>query len=87
MTANIQKATLNDLKNDGIISLSDATFLTKKIKYDFTYTYLGQNISLGSVPTKYYKDADKKELKEFVGELTITELLNYVGEVITLFSK
>ncbi len=87
MTANIQKATLKDLKEDGIISLSDATFLTKKIKYDFTYTYLGQNISLGSVPTKYYKDADKKELKEFVGELTITELLNYVGEVITLFSK
>ena len=87
MTANIQKATLKDLKEDGIISLSDATFLTKEIKYDFTYTYLGTNISLGSVPTKYYKDADKKELKKFVGELTITELLNYVGEVINLFSK
>ena len=45
--------------------------------------------TIGEVTTKYYRDGivDDEHLKISVGELTITELLNYVGEVINLFSK
>ena len=104
MTANIQKATLNDLKEDGIIDVTKkedgTTFLDSAVtyKFEFTYTYpedipmiggTSKTETLGEVTTKYYRDGivDDEHLKISVGELTITELLNYVGEVINLFSK
>lgn len=104
MTANIQKATLNDLKEDGIIDVTKkedgTTFLDSAVtyKFEFTYTYpedipmiggTSKTETIGEVTTKYYRDGivDDEHLKISVGELTITELLNYVGEVINLFSK
>lgn len=104
MTANIQKATLNDLKEDGIIDVTKkedgTTFLDSAVtyKFEFTYTYpedipmiggTSKTETIGEVTTKYYRDGivDDEHLKISVGELTITELLNYVGEVVGLFSE
>ena len=98
MTANIQKATLNDLKEDGIIDVTKKEDGTTFLDSAVTYTYpedipmiggTSKTETIGEVTTKYYRDGivDDEHLKISVGELTITELLNYVGEVINLFSK
>lgn len=82
MTRNIQKATLNDLVNDGIISVQKDGDGKTFCDNDILYEVKSGMITIGSVPTRYYK-ADGS-LKTKLGELTISEILNYVGEIISI---
>ena len=68
MTANMQSATLNDLSDDKILTLDEA-FRRKNIKYDFG--------PLEKIEP--YFNAQGQE-KTTIGELTITELVDYVGK-------
>ena len=70
MTANMQSATLNDLSDDKILTLEEA-FRRKKIKYDFG--------PLEKIEP--YLNAQGQE-KTTIGELTITELVDYVGKLL-----
>ena len=70
MTANMQSATLNDLSDDKILTLDEA-FRRKNIKYDFG--------PLEKI--EHYFNAQGKE-KTTIGELTITELVDYVGKLL-----
>lgn len=72
MTANMQSATLNDLSDDKILTLEEA-FRGKKIKYDFGV--------LGKIEP--YPNAQNGE-KTTIGELTITQLVDYVGKVLDI---
>lgn len=72
MTANMQSATLNDLSDDKILTLDEA-FRGKNIKYDFGV--------LGKIEP--YLNAQGQE-KTTIGELTITELVDYVGKVLDI---
>lgn len=81
MTKNIQGATMDELYKDGIIVPDDADFLQNEIKYEF---YFGGS-KIAEVTTRYYEDEEMTVLKTKVGQLTISELLNYVSEVVSLF--
>lgn len=70
MTANMQSATLNDLSDDKILTLDEA-FRRKNIKYDFG--------PLEKIEP--YFNAQGQE-KTTIGELTITELVDYVGKLL-----
>mgnify|MGYP000272135227 FL=1 len=70
MTANMQSATLNDLSDDKILTLDEA-FRRKNIKYDFG--------PLEKIEP--YLNAQGQE-KTTIGELTITELVDYVGKLL-----
>ena len=70
MTANMQSATLNDLSDDKILTLDEA-FRRKNIKYDFG--------PLEKIEP--YFNA-KRQKKTTIGELTITELVDYVGKLL-----
>lgn len=70
MTANMQSATLNDLSDDKILTLDEA-FRGKNIKYDFG--------PLEKIEP--YFNAQGQE-KTTIGELTITELVDYVGKLL-----
>ena len=70
MTANKQSATLNDLSDDKILTLDEA-FRRKNIKYDFG--------PLEKIEP--YLNAQGQE-KTTIGELTITELVDYVGKLL-----
>ena len=70
MTANMQSATLNDLSDDKILTLDEA-FSRKNIKYDFG--------PLEKIEP--YFNAQGQE-KTTIGELTITELVDYVGKLL-----
>ena len=72
MTANMQSATLNDLSDDKILTLEEA-FRRKNIKYDFGV--------LGKIEP--YPNAQNGE-KTTIGELTITQLVDYVGKVLDI---
>lgn len=70
MTANMQSATLNDLSDDKILTLDEA-FRRKNIKYDFG--------PLEKIEP--YFNAQGQE-KTTIGELTITQLVDYVGKLL-----
>ena len=70
MTANMQSAPLNDLSDDKILTLDEA-FRRKNIKYDFG--------PLEKIEP--YFNAQGQE-KTTIGELTITELVDYVGKLL-----
>ncbi len=71
MTHNIENSTLNDLKNDKMIDLDDTTLGTKLVsEIRLTDTVA---IDIGGVP----------EGKEYLGELTVHEMLIYTGKVLT----
>lgn len=72
MTANVQKASLNQLVSDGIVEASP-TILTEKIHYTVA------NIELGLEKFKY---ADGTE-KQYYGELTLFEITTYMSQVVT----
>ena len=67
MTTNIQAASLNDLKADGVITMDTET-LEATIKY--------------FEPMEHYKDKDGNN-KTKIGQLTITQLIDYTGKILT----
>ncbi len=89
MTANMQNATLTQLNTDGIISLSSDTLGTELVK----------SINLGTSGTLWvegcYDDSDTPDIDEresyadktFLGELTVSEILTYVGNVLTTMNE
>ena len=78
MTTNIQNANLETLHGDGIISMEDTAFLQSDIIYS-TELLPGLNIPAYSNPD----GTDKSK----IGQLTITELIDYVGKFLTYLSS
>ncbi len=80
MTTNMQKASLQELSDDQIISGLDQTTLDKKIK-----TQIGA-IDLTASPYNYTlpsRTDGSGDPKEFVKELTVSELFAYVSVILT----
>lgn len=76
MTYNMQNASINDLSQDGIIVV-DSSFCTQTILYEYkvgVYTIF-------SIPEDTYNGKQK------IGELTVTEMLHYLGTVIGALSS
>jgi hypothetical protein len=76
MTVNIQNASMQSLVDDKIITLSNDAILTQTIKYQF-----GVGPFLNSLEPFYREDGT---VKETFGELTITEMLDYVAGILSL---
>jgi hypothetical protein len=78
MTNNIQNATLRDLHDDKIITLSDKNILTSDIKYTL-FEGTPYAVSLGIEPFTFENGTQKTKL----GDLTINEMLTYVSAVLS----
>ena len=85
MTANVQRAALNDLYADGVIQTQDGsgdlTFLTEKILYEATVSVGGIRYTVLSIDPAKFSD------KQTIGELTIQELIDYVRAVISALNE
>ena len=85
MTANVQRAALNDLYADGVIQTQDGsgdlTFLTEKILYEATVTVGDFERTIFSI------DPEEFSYKQTIGELTIQELIDYVRAVISALNE
>mgnify|MGYP001625315051 FL=1 len=85
MTANVQRAALNDLYADGVIQTQDGsgdlTFLTEKILYEATVSVGGIRYTVLSIDPAAFSD------KQTIGELTIQELIDYVRAVISALNE
>ena len=85
MTANVQRAALNDLYADGVIQTQDGsgdlTFLTEKILYEATVSVGGFKYPVFSIDPAEFSD------KQTIGELTIQELIDYVRAVISALNE
>lgn len=85
MTANVQRAALNDLYADGVIQTQDGsgdlTFLTEKILYEATVSVGGFKYPVLSIDPAEFSD------KQTIGELTIQELIDYVRAVISALNE
>ena len=79
MTANVQSATLEDLHKDGIITTDNTAFL----ETDILYKYVVGGITIFEIAPIQGENGPKKK----IGELTITEMLNYVTKVLQALSK
>ncbi len=77
MQRNMTNATLSELNDDGIISIANTNNLNTKLITDF-----GMN-KLSFTPSK---NPDGSE-KTTIGELTISELFNYVFAILDIFSS
>lgn len=82
MTNNMQNATLNALHTDNIIKMENSSFLTHKIYYDIkiglvTYYVLGVDDD-GNVVKYTYEENGATVAKEYLGELTVNEALDYI---------
>lgn len=88
MATNIQKASLRDLNEDGIITFGDSSFLDKEIKYDLSVTISAITTTLYSFEEKgkqKYKFENGTE-KEYIGDLSITELMDYMQTILTVLN-
>ena len=74
MTANVQSATLKDLHNDGIITTDNTAFL----ETDILYTYVVGGTTIFEITPIQGENGPKEK----IGELTITEMLDYVTAVL-----
>ncbi len=74
MTANVQSATLEDLHKDGIIERENTDFLNTNILYKYVFK--------GTTIFEIDPIQGENGPKEKIGELTITEMLNYVTAVL-----
>jgi hypothetical protein len=74
MTSNIQNATLNELYQDEILALTNADILEKPVTYSFA----------GGVKTVPEIKDENGNTKNYFGELTITEMINYVSAILSL---
>ncbi len=75
MQKNMQKATLNELNADGIVSLTSDT-LGKELMTDISVTILGET---KSVAIPFPSTATGKKT---LGQLTVSEMLTYIGNVL-----
>ncbi len=79
MTANVQSATLEDLHKDGIITTDNTAFLETDILYKYV---VGGTTIFEITPIQ-----GENGPKEKIGELTITEMLDYVTKVLQALSN
>ncbi len=93
MTANVQTATLLNLQLDGIVSLDDDTLRTKLISelgmdvngdgdYDDYDDYGEIKVEIEGVPLR-----TSGINKQYLQEMTIAEILNYAGNVLTAIDE
>ncbi len=88
MTANIQTASLNSLKADGIINNLDGDLLEKNILKSIDIPKLqGMNLSYETYKLFVDEAGEVRTDKNKIGEMTVLELFDYVGKVITSFSS
>ena len=77
MTSSIQTASLNDLSKDGLIELDEATLNTPITK----------ELDLMIKKFTFVKESDSYYEKSYLGELTVQELFNYVGKILTAINE
>lgn len=80
MTANVQSATLEDLHKDGIITTDNTAFLETDILYKYV---VGGTTIFNIDPIENENGQEKTK----IGELTITEMLNYVTKVLQALNQ
>lgn len=80
MTTNVQSATLEDLHKDGIITTDNTAFLETDILYKYV---VGGTTIFNIDPIENENGQEKTK----IGELTITEMLNYVTKVLQALNQ
>ena len=82
MTDNMHYATLNELKEDGILDIDDST-----LQSDIVYEIKVGSVSVGIMNDDQKFKNEDSSVKVDIGELTIEETLDYVTHVITAINK
>ena len=91
MTNNMQNATLNALHSDNIIRMEDSSFLTHEIYYEIKiglikYYVLGVDGN-GNVLKYTAEENGTTVTKEYLGELTVNEALDYIVKFLAVIDN
>jgi hypothetical protein len=91
MTNNMQNATLNALHTDNIIRMEDSSFLTHEIYYEIKiglikYYVLGVDGN-GNVLKYTAEENGTTVTKEYLGELTVNEALDYIVKFLAVIDN